>query len=307
LASSGSISPFSLPHRGGKRHGCHSLIALLSDALRAYKEKSEISTSRGVAMTTAPVTPVPAATLMLLRDGPDGLEVLMTARHDAAGFAAGAMVFPGGKLDAGDRDLLQASPTNALDERSLALRIAAIRETFEECGLLLARAAPGETMLSHAAAVALLEAHADAAGFGELVSAARLELATDLLVPFAHWITPADRPKRFDTHFFLAPAPADQVAKHDGREAVETRWITPQDAIAAADQGRLKLVIATRMNLLKLDRARSVAAAFEAAQRSEVVTVEPRLVETAAGPAFSIPAAADYGVTEMPVGKTARA
>ena len=258
-------------------------------------------------MTTAPVIPVPAATLMLLRDGPTGLEVLMAARHDASGFAAGATVFPGGKLDAGDRDLLSASAGGGIDERALALRIAAIRETFEECGLLLARATPGDTMLSHAAVVALREAHADAQGFGALVTAARLQLATDLLVPFAHWITPADRPKRFDTHFFLAPAPADQVAKHDGREAVETRWITPHDAIAAADQGRLKLVVATRMNLLKLGRAKSVAAAIEAAQSSKVVTVEPRLVETSTGPAFSIPAAADYGVTEMPVGKTARA
>ena len=258
-------------------------------------------------MSTAPVTPIPAATLLLLRDGPTGLEVLMTARHDAAGFAAGATVFPGGKLDKEDRELLAMGGASALDECARALRVAAIRETFEECGLLLARPEPGAPILSHAALVKLLEARGNTEGFAALVRAARLDLATDLLVPFAHWITPADRSKRFDTHFFLAPAPADQVARHDGREAVEVRWIAPQDAIAAADRGQLKLVIATRMNLLKLGRAKSVAAALEAARSSEVVTVEPKLVETPAGPMFSIPAAADYGITAVPLGTISRA
>jgi 8-oxo-dGTP pyrophosphatase MutT (NUDIX family) len=277
-------------------------------AAAAYNKSATTFSEKAMtsAPAPAPVTAVPAATLMLLRDGPGGLEVLMMGRHDAAGFAAGAMVFPGGKLDAGDRDLLSVSAgTGALDEFARTLRIAAIRETFEECGLLLARAAPGGALLSQAALTALLAANADAKSFPALVTRARLELATDLLVPFAHWITPADRPKRFNTHFFLAPAPGDQVAQHDGHEAVETRWLTPQGAIDAADRGQLKLVMATRMNLMKLARWHTIAAALEAARKSPVVTVEPTVAQTPAGLVFRIPAAADYGITEMPAGNRA--
>ena len=252
-------------------------------------------------MTTAstqktPVTPVPAATLLLLRDGPEGIEVLLTTRHDAAGFAGGATVFPGGKVDAGDR-------TRGGD----ALRFAGIRETFEECGILLARRAGDGAMLSAAALAELLARQPSLTDFGAFIDRAGLTPATDLLVPFAHWITPVDQPKRFDTHFFLAPVPPDQVAMHDGREAIVVHWLTPEGAIAAARRGEIKLVLPTRLNLLKLGRSNSVAEALEAARRSEIVTVQPDLVETAEGPAFRIPATADYGVTEVPVSSYRRA
>src|SRR5579864_1586414 len=174
-----------------------------------------------------PVTPVAAATLLVVRDGPVGIEVLMIVRHDAAGFAAGAMVFPGGKVDSADRSLISAAANpEKLSDEALAYRIAAIRETFEEGGVLLARARPGSGMLSDATLRDLGVRH-DTKDFARFVGDAGLELATDLLVPFAHWITPKFSPKRFDTQFLLAPAPADQVAVHDGREAVESRWITP--------------------------------------------------------------------------------
>jgi 8-oxo-dGTP pyrophosphatase MutT (NUDIX family) len=252
-------------------------------------------------MTTAstqktPVTPVPAATLLLLRDGPEGIEVLLTTRHDAAGFAGGATVFPGGKVDAGDR-------TRGGD----ALRFAGIRETFEECGILLARRAGDGAMLSAAALAELLARQPSLTDFGAFIDRAGLTPATDLLVPFAHWITPVDQPKRFDTHFFLAPVPPDQVAMHDGREAIVVHWLTAEGAIAAARRGEIKLVLPTRLNLLKLGRSNSVAEALEAARRSEIVTVQPDLVETAEGPAFRIPATADYGVTEVLVSSYRRA
>ena len=254
-------------------------------------------------MTTAstqktPVTPVPAATLLLLRDGPEGIEVLLTTRHDAAGFAAGATVFPGGKLDASDHQCHGAGD---------ALRVAAIRETFEECGILLARRAADGVMLTRAALSELLARQSSVTDFNALIERAELTLATDLLVPFAHWITPVDQPKRFDTHFFLAPVPPDQVAMHDGREAIVVHWLTPEGAIAAARRGEIKLVLPTRLNLLKLGRSNSVAEALEAARRSEIVTVQPDLVETAEGPAFRIPATADYGVTEVLVSSYRRA
>jgi 8-oxo-dGTP pyrophosphatase MutT (NUDIX family) len=248
------------------------------------------------ATQTTPVTPVPAATLLLVRDSPAGIEVLLTTRHGAAGFAAGATVFPGGKVDAGDR-------TRGGD----ALRFAGIRETFEECGILLARRAGDGAMLSAAALAEVLAPQSSVSDFGAFIDRAGLTLATDLLVPFAHWITPEDQPKRFDTHFFLAPAPADQVAMHDGREAIVVRWLTPEGAIAAARRGEIKLVLPTRLNLLKLGRSKTVAQALDAARRSEIVTVQPQLVETAEGPTFRIPAAADYGVTEVLVSSYRRA
>jgi 8-oxo-dGTP pyrophosphatase MutT (NUDIX family) len=252
-------------------------------------------------MTTAstqktPVTPVPAATLLLLRDGPEGIEVLLTTRHDAAGFAGGATVFPGGKVDAGDR-------TRGGD----ALRFAGIRETFEECGILLARRAGDGAMLSAAALAELLARQPSLTDFGAFIDRAGLTPATDLLVPFAHWITPVDQPKRFDTHFFLAPAPPHQVARQDGHEAIVVHWLTAEGAIAAARRGEIKLVLPTRLNLLKLGRSNSVAEALEAARRSEIVTVQPDLVETAEGPAFRIPATAEYGVTEVLVSSYRRA
>ena len=254
-----------------------------------------------------PVTPVPAATLLLARDGPLGVEVLMILRHDAAGFAAGAMVFPGGKVDAGDHSLLDcAANPEQLANEALAYRIAAIRETFEEGGVLLARGPAGGPMLS-AAILRETAARHDPRDFAGFIRRAGLELATDLLVPFAHWITPKFSPKRFDTRFLLAPAPADQVAVHDGREAVESRWITPAAAIEAGDQRKLKLVFATRMNLAKLGRSRSVAEALEAARRAPIVTVSPEIVETPGGQVLRIPAEADYGLTEFPASMVTRA
>ena len=258
-----------------------------------------------------PVIPRPASTLLLLRDGADGIEVLMTARHEEAGFAAGALVFPGGKLDAADAELRPfCADAAGLDDIALSFRAAAIRETFEECGILLVRHKGSASLLSAAELGELRRRHqeaAEATRFAALVTAAGLELATDTLVPFAHWITPRDRPKRFDTHFFAAPAPADQVAVHDGREAVETVWAKPATTVEVGDRGAAKLVFATRMNLVKLARSRSVAEALAAASREPIVTVCPEIVRSPAGPAIRIPEEAGYGLTEMLVGNMPRA
>lgn len=238
-----------------------------------------------------PATPVLSATLVLLRDGPDGLEVLMMVRHQNSGFAAGALVFPGGRIDVGDHDLaarwagnLQAGPA----------RLTAIRETWEECGVLLARRKDSADLLSHAD-VAALPPGANALALPEV------EPIADALVPFAHWITPAIRPKRFDALFFLAPFSGDQQPRHDGREAVSVRWVRPAEAVAEADRGAVKLIFVTRMNLLKLARAPDVATAFAMARRQAVVTVTPHLVLTEQGKFMRIPAEADYGVTDVPI------
>jgi 8-oxo-dGTP pyrophosphatase MutT (NUDIX family) len=225
---------------------------------------------------------------MLLRDGKGGLEVFMLVRHDAMSFAAGALVFPGGSVDAcdramagdcdramaGDCDRAMAGDTNE------TARIAAVRETFEECGILLARPHGHEALIS-ADALKRLEATWRArlasgqATLAEMISAENLVLATDRLVPFAHWITPEVQPKRFDTLFFLAAAPNDQVGLHDGKESIDSIWIKPADAVSQADAGRYKLVFATQLNLVKLARHDTVAAALAAARTSQVVTVLP--------------------------------
>jgi 8-oxo-dGTP pyrophosphatase MutT (NUDIX family) len=251
--------------------------------------------------------PRPAATLLLLRDGAEGLEVLMTVRHEDAGFAGGALVFPGGKVDPADRALARYCADKAtLDESTLVLRIAAIRETFEECGILLARA--DGALLSAELLAATLQRHGRSdAGFAALVAAAGLDLAVDDLVPYAHWITPVDRPKRFDTHFFLAPAAPDQIAVHDGRETVDATWATPDAVLRDADEKRVKLVFATRMNLVKLARSRTVADALAAARSAPIVTVMPVVEKTSAGPFIHIPEEAGYGATRIAAGDIPRA
>src|SRR5690349_4838980 len=128
-------------------------------------------------------SPIPASTVLLLRDGAEGLEVLMITRHSASGFAAGALAFPGGKVDPTDAALAPA----AVAEPQGTFQVAAIRETYEEAGLLLARRRGAARLLGHDEVAALPKI-----AFAALVAEARLELAADLLVPYAHWITPID-------------------------------------------------------------------------------------------------------------------
>lgn len=251
--------------------------------------------------TPPPVTPVPASTILLLRDGAAGLEVLMTARHEDAGFAAGALVFPGGKVDREDAGLVRyARGLDGLDPAEAAFRIAALRETFEESGLLLARRKGAERLLT---AVEAGELTANGADFATLAGSGAIELAADLLLPYGHWITPLDRPKRFDTRFYAAPFVSDQEARHDGREAVESRWCDAAAVVKEGEDGRAKLVFATRLNLLRLAASRTVEAALAAARQQPVVTVVPRFVKTPAGVRVMIPAEAGYGGPEIePIG-----
>jgi 8-oxo-dGTP pyrophosphatase MutT (NUDIX family) len=253
-----------------------------------------------------PVTPRPASTLVLVRDGAGGIEVLLIARHQQAGFAAGAMVFPGGKIDARDAGLAGRCRLDApLAEGELAMRVAAIRETWEESGLLLCRKTGAEVLLTKAETRSLRAERG--AEFEKLLGAPELELATDLLLPFAHWITPRDRPKRFDTRFFIAPFEADQEPLHDGYESTEACWRRPEDVVADADEGKLSLVFATRMNLLRIAQSKTAAAALDAARVAPVVTVVPEFVKREDGPYVRIPLEAGYGVTEVPAGKIPRA
>jgi 8-oxo-dGTP pyrophosphatase MutT (NUDIX family) len=240
----------------------------------------------------------PAATILLLRDGKKGLEVFMVVRHHAIDFAAGALVFPGGRVEDGD---------HALAERmgGTAFQLAAIRETFEECGVLLARSHGASEIIDADTLLRVENEHRAALNaseieFGAILDAHGMAPATDLLVHYAHWITPAHQPKRYDTQFYLAEAPAAHVAVHDGHESVDSIWITPQDALTGTEEGRYILVFATQMNLAKLARYATVAEAMAAARSSTVVTVQPRatkLDETRRK--LLIPIEAGYGGSEF--------
>ncbi len=253
--------------------------------------------------------PAPArlsATVLLVRDRAE-LQVLMVARHYQIDFASGALVFPGGKAHDEDESLVWNGYIDGEFEGvQQAARICAIREAFEESGVLLARPADargvGASLIGPEVAdrLAPLRAAVDRreASFLEMIKDNGLVLALDTLMHFGHWITPAMMPKRFDTHFFLAPAPDEQVASHDGRETTDARWLNPTEALGLAAQEKATIIFPTRMNLEKLKAADTVAAAWNLFSESDVVTVEPRLGKSPEGQAcLFIPEEAGYGYT----------
>lgn len=262
-----------------------------------------------------PSVPRPATTVLLLRpsvrdDASSPLEVFMVVRHQQIDSFSGALVFPGGKLEDADGDKrLRARCTGAssITDEELKFRVAGVREAFEECGILLAHK-HGHRELIGAADLAPIEKRwrdrlaKDEASIVDLVEVEDLELATDLMVPYAHWITPTFAPKRFDTWFFLAEAPADQVALHDGSESVDSVWIGAQQAIDEATEGRRTLVHATLKNLELLAEGSTVAGAMAEARKRRIVTVQP-WVEMREGKRFlHIPPDAGYRnlVREIP-------
>ena len=251
-----------------------------------------------------------AATILLLRDRTEQLEVFMVERHHKIDFATGALVFPGGKVETSDGGKAMRPHCDGvenLDDDAITVRVTAIRETFEESGVLLARPR-GQGELIGADALAKIDATYRAAlQAGEtdlrtLAEAENLSLACDCLVPFAHWITPDMLPKRFDTHFFLADAPGDQLALHDGSESVDSVWTTPAAALQAEADGKRTIVFATLANLQKLGRSPSTQEAMAAALGGAVVTVQPWVAKNDAGEAMlCIPKEADYDMVQVPL------
>lgn len=226
----------------------------------------------------------------------------MMIRHEGSGVGSGAMVFPGGKVDPADSALREYCTSRDLDEPALTLRIAAIRETYEECGLLLGRTAGSDAYLSGEAVAAFHVRDGSAEAFAAAVAASPIQLATQDLVPLAHWITPAGAHKRFDTHFFVTAVPTDQVAQADGHEAVEVVWTTPVAATAAADAGSRYLMFPTYMNLRKLRHYTSVAAVLEAARANPVFTVRPDITKKDTGLYVRLPVEAGYDMGKLPPG-----
>ena len=203
------------------------------------------------------IEPRPAATVTLVRDTARGLEVLMLQRNFNLGFMPGVHVFPGGALDAADDtaglralcfglDDAAASRTLGLERGGLAYWIAAIREAFEEAGILLAYDTSGRIVSFAGAASARYDAHRRALdgnrnGFAAMAQREGLRLAADRLLYFGHWITPVGIPRRFDTRFFLAVAPEGQEARHDNRETIAHAWVGPQEALDLCTRAALQL------------------------------------------------------------------
>ena len=243
---------------------------------------------------------IPAATVMMLRDTPDGPEVFMVVRHHEIDFASGALVFPGGKVDKADFEpglRAHCAKADEFDDNELALRIASIRESFEECGILLARP-KGEADFVSAARLAELESWRDRFNKGEasmlaFAEAEGLEFAVDALGFFAHWITPEMMKRRFDTYFYMARAPQDHLALHDGGESVDSVWITAKQALADADAKKRTVIFPTRMNIEKFAQRTNVDDAM--AQCGEVVTVTPFIEQDGEKTFLRIQPDAGYG------------
>jgi len=261
--------------------------------------------------------PRPATTVLLLRPSQPGdagspLEVFMVVRHHQIDSFSGALVFPGGKLEEADgAPSLRARCGGAdkIDDAELKFRVAGVREAFEECGVLPARKR-GQRALIGAADLKGIEERwraklaKDEASIVDMVEAEDLEIATELMTPYAHWITPTFVPKRFDTWFFLAEAPEDQIALHDGSESTDSVWIGPQEAIEEAKAGKRTLVHATTKNLELLAEGKTVAGAIAAAGARKIVTVQPWVEEKDGKKFLHIPEGAGYRnlIREMPAG-----
>ncbi len=236
------------------------------------------------------LAPRPAATLILLRSGPGGLETLLLQRTKNAVFLGGAYVFPGGAIDASDAEArrvvgltdAQASARLGLASGGLAYYVAAVRECFEEAGVLLTCDARGEPVSADRAQKLMAYRHRP---FLEVLDAEDLYIPANALAYYGHWITAAGRPRRFDTRFFVALAPEGQQGAHDANETVHDVWISPREALERGKRGEIELVFATKHTLTDLGRFHEPRAAFEhAASLPEIPTNRACWAQGAEGP-----------------------
>ncbi len=230
--------------------------------------------------------PRAAATLVVVRDGDEGIEVLLCRRAERGDHNSGAWVFPGGIVDAGDRDAhrwchglddREASRRLGLSSGGLDFYVAAVRECFEECGLLYAVRA-GHTFIDTTSTVDAWRGplHRGERHIGDLCDEAGVVLAVDRLIYLSHWLTPLGRPKRFDTRFFIASVPPAQSASPDGTEMLEQRWFRPADVLRRSAE--LKLMTPTQKTLEQIVDFTTVAAllSWASTERSVPMTM-PRV------------------------------
>jgi 8-oxo-dGTP pyrophosphatase MutT (NUDIX family) len=261
---------------------------------------------------TPPAPPRDAATVILVRPAEAApFEVLLLRRTGRAGFLANALVFPGGRVDAADaahaEHLLEpidgpeqaahrlGEPLERLDV-ARALWVAAIRETFEEAGVLLGASPPPDTTALETVRTELNDGRLD---FGAALTQLAVRLDPAGLHYVARWITPEIEPKRFDTRFFLARVPSDQAASHDDRETTHSAWVSPADIVAECDAGRAALAPPTYRILETLARLTSIDAVFESRSGLPPV-IRPRFTLDGEALVLLLPGDAEYEPDTVP-------
>lgn len=224
---------------------------------------------------TLPVAAKPAATVVLARDALQrGIEIFLVQRHGSMGFMGGVHVFPGGKVSASDTTTSMRARVQDADnaaahalwgdgveaDGNLSRAVAAVRETFEEAGILIAQDRRGTALgITLSDTRARLLAGED---FATLLESADLALRLSMLVPLSRWITPESEPMRFDTNFYVARLPEGQEASHDLKESIGSGWLRPADALLASSEGRIRLAPPTTRTLEGLRDVESVEAAL---------------------------------------------
>ena len=236
-----------------------------------------------------PVEPKPASTVVLAREGDGAMEVLLLKRHRSAGFVPGAYVFPGGRTDAADADARLAANATVPERGNVTAEywFGAIREVFEETGVLLAQDKNGEWAPDAASDEEMeswrLKLMADQAHLLDVLSAKGLRVVFDDVVYFAQWITPVPEPRRYDTRFFIAAMPPNRSIRFDEREMVDAVWLTPDAALDRFQRGKLPMVFPTVKTLQDLSSFSSVQEALRSLRARDIQPVMPRLVRTAEG------------------------
>ena len=229
-----------------------------------------------------PAPALPAATVVLLRNGDHGPEVLLLKRHRSSGFVPGAYVFPGGRVDAADAAPALASYVADLPEEldpPLSFWTAALREVFEETGVLLAQADGDASERTHLRERLL----ADDATVQDVLASLHARVHLEKLVYCAHWITPLAEPRRFDTRFFAAQLPDGADVIPDAREMDAARWLTPAAALQEFQRGSLPMVFPTVKTIERLCGFESVEHILAVLRGEAVIPLLPRLVRTAEG------------------------
>jgi 8-oxo-dGTP pyrophosphatase MutT (NUDIX family) len=236
-----------------------------------------------VEIPNPPATPRDSATVIVVRDGEQGLEVFMLERHLNSDFAGGAYVFPGGTID--DRDLdTEAMPyvdPAPQSEASIAFQLCAIRETFEEAGVLLATRNGKPVRLGEDAERFATYRRELAARGGSLADFAQhmdLRFAGDALHSYARWVTPAFSPKRYDARFFVAVMPEGQTPLHDDVETTASTWIRPADAIAQAREGLFSIIFPTRKTLEQLATFEATSELIASTKGKQIEAILPTVV-----------------------------
>ena len=246
---------------------------------------------------------IPAATLVVWRDplpgGPEQAQILVVERSARMAFAAGAIVFPGGRIDASDRLLAER-----LGHPDAAAKVTAIRETIEESGVIAGLAGPVDRGLG----ALLQQALIDGADLADLLDNHRLTLDFDALTPFARWMPAFKQPRKFDTLFFLAQAPAGEWPPFpQPGECVAAEWATPADLLARIDRGAASAIFPTKRNLERLAGHARLDAALADARAHSLDTIIPWVEEIDGEPHVRIPAGRGYPVISEPLATAFRA